>query len=63
MVFYRYLFFAESPGTCLTPNPTEYTVFQAGVRCNATVGTTDPRAYLGLIAGSVFLPMMAGAPL
>lgn len=30
---------------------------------SATVGTTDPRAYLRLIAGSVSLPMMAGAPL
>jgi transposase len=28
---------------------------------SATVGTTDPRAYLGLIAGSVSIPMMAGA--
>lgn len=30
---------------------------------SATVGTTDPRAYLGLIAGSASLPMMAGAQL
>ncbi|MDA1278297.1 MAG: IS21 family transposase [Verrucomicrobia bacterium] len=28
---------------------------------SATVGTTDPRAYLGLITGSASLPMMAGA--
>ncbi|MSO70381.1 MAG: IS21 family transposase [Alphaproteobacteria bacterium] len=30
---------------------------------SATVGTTDPRAYLGLITGSASLPMMAGAQL
>jgi transposase len=29
---------------------------------SATVGTTDPRAYLGLIAGSASIPMTAGAP-
>jgi transposase len=29
---------------------------------SATVGTTDPRAYLGLIAGSGSIPMTAGAP-
>jgi hypothetical protein len=27
----------------------------------ATVGTTDPRAYLGLIAGSGSVPVTAGA--
>jgi len=29
---------------------------------SATVGTTDPRDYLGLIAGSVSIPMATGAP-
>ncbi|HXP45878.1 MAG TPA: IS21 family transposase [Terriglobales bacterium] len=28
----------------------------------ATVGTTDPRAYLGLVASSCFMPMTAGVP-
>jgi hypothetical protein len=28
----------------------------------ATVGTTDPRAYLGLISGSGLAPMTAGVP-
>jgi hypothetical protein len=28
----------------------------------ATVGTTDPRAYLGLIASSGSIPVTAGAP-
>ena len=33
----------------------------AGDERGATVGTTDPRAYLGLITSSGCIPVMAGA--
>jgi hypothetical protein len=40
MVFYRFLFFAESPGTPLPRNPAEYTIFQVRLRSSAILDLT-----------------------
>ena len=43
IVFYRFLFFAESPSTPLPTNPAEYTVFETHLRSDAVLDLTrDP---------------------
>jgi hypothetical protein len=40
IVFYRFLFFAESPDTPLPTNAAEYTVFESHLRSNAVLDLT-----------------------
>jgi hypothetical protein len=42
IVFYRYLFYAESPGTKLPGNPAEYTAFAVQLRADPALDLTRP---------------------